>query len=199
MTTLQVVANISAIVSVVILLAITFIGIKHWIFSIYPFKMDVFVGKYDYKSPQKFIGSNIIEGVKELYPQWLTLKIKLGQERKFEQINVRFFERRLFRWVDASKNSVSVSALYDPQTEDKARPTGRTFHFQSDDRGGSSGFYNPPYYYPKGGVLFLLVPIAIKVKKKWVGCISFEHKRGDKNRRHKRKKIIIINKEIPLS
>jgi hypothetical protein len=68
------------------------------------------------------------------------------------------------------------------------------FSYQSDNRGGANGFYNPSYFCPKGTIIFLLVPVEIRVKKEWKGYISFQHSIGSDNRTYVRKKITIKNK-----
>jgi hypothetical protein len=105
-----------------VLVLLGFVGIIwRWYFSTHPFTMTLSVKKYDYKGNENFSESNLIQGINELYPRRLTLRLKLRRERNFEQINVTFIERRLFRWVDAQQNLVSISALYDSQIEDRSK------------------------------------------------------------------------------
>ena len=195
-------------------------GHRWWI-SKSPFKMEVFKEKYEsihktYPSSQ----CKLIQGIHELFPTSLTLIIKPKINKNFEQINVRFIEKRwilfnhrgqwgqffryrstpilnsFWEWIDAPKNIISIVEIKDPPAERDFSKNGRAFTCYPDDKGGVDGFYRPPYLCPQEGQICLELKINIHVKTKWEGYISFQHLLGNSQRGYVRKKIMIMNQDV---
>jgi hypothetical protein len=152
----------------------------------YPFKM-----RFSDDSREK-----IIENIPGLGHESLILKIKLKIERNLEEINIRFVKRKWFglHYQDVPKNLVSIQKVIDLITEKKPKETGRVFSEKDDSVGGRDGYYNRPYFCPKGGYLSYEIKLNMNPDiKEWHGYISLQHRSGDENRSYGRVKIIIRN------
>jgi len=189
MSNLSEIANISAVISVVILSGMTIAGFVDWLISIYPLKMRF--SEKNYKEAQEndlhLKKSKEIEVLNGLFENnnTLILKIKLRKVCNFEQVNVCFVERHrnkkfwklsLWNWVNVPKELISIESICDPKVESYYDRTGRAFTFKDANRGGVDGFYRPFYLCPKGSDLWL--EMKIKIENRWEGYIKFEHLLG---------------------
>jgi hypothetical protein len=163
----------------------------------YPFKMRFSdKGPYDIGKPDISKRKIIQYAHHDVGHERVILRIKLKKEMTFEEINIRFVNKKWFGlyYQDVPKNVISIEKIIDPIAERNYKETGRAFSPQDDSLGGQDGYYNPPYFCPKGGYLWYEIKLNINPEiKEWHGYIGFQHRTGGSHRAAEHNEITVRN------